>query len=135
MDVVFANDAFFDDYRKELTTLRNKLEGKYSKEGQDVLDIVINAGLDIDNDFKGKGRSIMNYFKKLSNGEFAASNVRNKTVEACMDNVDAWVAKNSDNEQEVRDLVESTLIHKLRTIEGFRPDDACKYNTAQAVSA
>lgn len=132
MDVVFANDAFFDEYRKELTTLRNNLEGKYSKEGQDVLDIVINAGLNIDNDFKGKGRSIMNYFKKLSNGEFAASNVRNKTVEACMDNVDAWVAKNSDNEQEVRDLVESTLIHKLRTIEGFRPDDACKYNTAQA---
>lgn len=131
MEAVFANESFFDDYRDELTTLRDTLDEKYSKEGQEVINIVEDAGLDIDNDFKGKSRSIMNYFKKLSKGNFAASDVFNKTVEACMDSVDAWVTKSSFNELEVRELVEDTLMERLNKLELHRKVDARYYNTIQ----
>ncbi len=130
MEEVFADESFFDKYQSELLRLKKEKQEKYVEAGIEVIGMVEEAGLSVDETFKGKSRSIMNYFKKLKNGNFADSNVRNKTVEQCLEGIDGWLKKGSKEYEAAEQLTEEYLMPMLRELEKWRPDDAVAYNSA-----
>ena len=70
-------------------------------------------------DLKGKSNSIASYFRKLNNG-ILGDDIRNKTVEACLESANNWATKTSPTYATVVDLANSVLMEVLQDAETFR---------------
>jgi ATP-dependent exoDNAse (exonuclease V) beta subunit len=71
-------------------------------------------------DLKNKSRGISSYFTKLRRGELG-DEIRNATVEKCLEDASNWVTKSAPNSREVMGLVESSLMDTLQDAEKMRP--------------
>jgi ATP-dependent exoDNAse (exonuclease V) beta subunit len=71
-------------------------------------------------DLKNKTRGIGSYFRKLKRGELG-DDIRNATVEKCLDDAANWVTKSSPSAKAVRELVERSLMSTLQGAEQMRP--------------
>jgi ATP-dependent exoDNAse (exonuclease V) beta subunit len=132
MEEIFADDNFFDDYQGELQKMKKEALEKYMAVGREAIDNVEAAGLSVDESFKGKSRSIMSYFKKLRDGRFAEDTIANKTVNDCLESVDAWVKEDSAESDVIVPLVVEYLMPLLRETEEERDKDARLYNSVMA---
>ena len=70
-------------------------------------------------DLKNGSRGIGSYFRKLSAGNLK-SDIRNATVEKCLEDAKNWVTKTSPRYTDILTLAESSLVPLLREAENFR---------------
>ena len=63
---------------------------------------------------------VSNYFKKLAAGAMG-DEVRNATIEKCLESADNWAAKSSRKRGQIRSLAEAELMDILREAEKLRP--------------
>lgn len=71
-------------------------------------------------DLKNGSRGIGSYFRKLNNG-LLSDDVRNATVEKCLEDAKNWAAKSSSRYADILSLAESSLMPLLQDAERFRP--------------
>lgn len=79
-------------------------------------------------DLKNGSRGIGSYFNKIGNG-YLGSDVRNATVEKCLESEDNWTTKTSAYRDTIRSLAASELMPLLRTAEDFRPKNNILVNS------
>ena len=70
-------------------------------------------------DMKGGTRGIGSYFRKLSNGVLT-DDIRNATVEKCLDDAKNWATKTSARYADIVSLAENSLMPLLNMAEKFR---------------
>lgn len=73
----------------------------------------------VPSDLKNGSRGIGSYFNKLYNGNLG-NDIRNKTVEKCLDNPEEWATKTSEFRSQIVDLASTSLMPLLKDAEEFR---------------
>ncbi|WP_321331185.1 UvrD-helicase domain-containing protein [uncultured Bacteroides sp.] len=106
------------EYRRQLNEMLKEaleqMKGFYDQfEGE--LD---GHGLNAD-DLKGGSRGIGSYFRKLNNG-LLGNDIRNATVEKCLEDELNWAAKSSPRYADILELASSSLLPLLKDAEEFR---------------
>lgn len=105
-------------YRKGLREMeREALEQMKSFHDQ-FLSILEENGLE-PKDLKGGNRGIGSYFNKINNKNLS-NDIRNKTVEKCLDSPEEWTKKTSDRANDIVNLAINQLIPLLEQAEEFR---------------
>lgn len=116
-------------YQGELKQLEkeaiDQMKGFYDKFQEELEE----NGLTTD-DFKNKSKGISSYFNKLNNG-ILGDDIRNKTVEACLEDAKNWATKGSANYAVVTHLAESVLMHVLNDAESLRTKNNMIVNSSQ----
>lgn len=79
-------------------------------------------------DLKNGSRGIGSYFNKIGNG-YLGSDVRNATVEKCLESEENWTTKTSAYRDTIRSLAANELIPLLKTAEDFRPKNNILVNS------
>lgn len=72
-------------------------------------------------DLKNGSRGIGSYFRKLRDGKLPDKEVKNKTLESCLNDAQSWVTKTHPRRKELLQLVEESLLPLLRQAEKLRP--------------
>ena len=109
---------FIPRYRKQLCSIRTDVleqEKGFSEQFFGLLDM---NGLSSGN-LKNGSRGIASYFNKLANGNLK-SEVRNQTVEKCLESAENWVNKTSARRDEIIALANKELIPLLEESEKYR---------------
>lgn len=129
MDKVFANQNFFDRYKREMRDIMNSTEEKYKRLGEQALEMIEQEGLDVD-DFHYKTTGPVNYFIKLSKGIFQDEKLMTARVVTALDDSSKWVAKASKKKDVIVSFVENTILPFINKIEKTRKQDACCHASA-----
>ena len=79
-------------------------------------------------DLKNGSRGIGSYFNKLANGKLS-DDIRNATVEKCLESEENWTTKTSAHRDEIRSLAASELIPLLAEAENRRPQNNLLLNS------
>ncbi len=104
---------FFESFTSRLRKEQARAKDNMAQVAATFFDLLDENGLSAD-DFKNKTKGIWSYFNKLRNGKYDDDDVRNKTVEKCQVDPDAWVnAAAVKNESCAYQLVKSTLLQLL----------------------
>ena len=117
------------NYRNELKALEKEaLEQmkSFADQFNGVLEAANLTSLDLKNGAKGIG----SYFKKIEAGTLG-DDIRNVTVEKCLNNADEWSSKSSSNKATIIALAESELIPVLQDCERFRTKNNLIVNSCQ----
>lgn len=130
MDEVFADQGFFDRYKKKLRDIITQTEEKYKELGREALDEIEQAGLSVE-DFPYKNTGPASYFLKLAKGIFSEKDIMTARVKAAIDDSSKWVTKASKEKELILLFVESTLLPLIRKIEESRNEDARNYMSAK----
>ena len=107
-------------YRKLLEALRDEATDVMHSIADQFFGILEAEGLRPD-DLAGKSRSIASYFKKLRDGKWG-DDIRNSTVEKCLDSADNWAAKTSPRRSEIIALASAQLQPLLVEAENNAPN-------------
>ena len=113
-----ADPRFIPGYRKQLQELREEALEQMKGFSEQFVGLLEANGL-TPADLKNGSRGIGSYFNKLSNGDLG-SDVRNATVEKCLDSADNWTTKTSAYRDTIRSLAANELIPLLEEAEKFR---------------
>src|SRR5574344_2307466 len=124
-----SNPKAAGDYKKMLQGLRTEVL-EQMKGFADQFDAVREIHQLAEDAFKGKSRSICSYFKKLSQGKID-NDVRNATVEGCLEDAENWAAKTHPRRAEVLELAEDTFMPMLREAEELRAKNNWVLNSCQ----
>lgn len=122
-----ADPTFIPTYRKQLQDIRQEALEEMKGFNEQFLGVLEVNGLtpsDLKNGFRGIG----SYFNKIGNG-YLGSDVRNATVEKCLESEDNWTTKTSAYRDTIRSLAASELMPLLRTAEDFRPKNNILVNS------
>lgn len=120
-------------YKKELADIEKEaLEQMKSFTDQFVGELE-SMGLNPD-DLKNGSRGIASYFRKLERGELS-NDIRNKTVENCLEGPENWATKTSPNRDTIIDLAITSLIPLLKTAEQFREEKNIIVNSCRLSKA
>lgn len=122
-----VDPAFIPTYRKQLQDIRTEaleeMKG-FSEQFNGLLEI---NGL-TPADLKNGSRGIGSYFNKIANGVLG-NDIRNATVEKCLESEDNWTTKTSVYRDTIRSLAANELIPLLNTSEEFRPKNNILVNS------
>lgn len=110
--------AFIPSYRKKLQDLQQEALSQMAGFCSHFNDVLESHGLSAEQ-LKNGTRGIASYFKKLNDGKLG-SDIRNATVEKCLESGDNWATKTSPYRDVIRQLAESELIPLLEEAERFR---------------
>lgn len=110
---------FIPQYRKKLQELKESVLEQMRGFNEHFLEILNANGLTA-GDLKNGSRGIGSYFNKIGNGNLT-NEVRNKTVEGCLDSPDNWTTKTSQNRDKIKMLASEVLIPVLEAAEKSRP--------------
>lgn len=122
-----ADPTFIPTYRKQLQDIRQEALEEMKGFNEQFLGVLEVNGL-TPSDLKNGSRGIGSYFNKIGNG-YLGSDVRNATVEKCLESEDNWTTKTSAYRDTIRSLAASELIPLLRTAEDFRPKNNILVNS------
>ncbi|KAA6336303.1 RecBCD enzyme subunit RecB [termite gut metagenome] len=106
------------DYRHELNAMMNKAL-------EQMKGFAIQFDGELENysfatfDFKNKEKGISSYFRKLNDG-ILDDDIRNKTVEQCLEGEGNWAAKTSPRYEDIRSLAALILMPLLQKAENMR---------------
>lgn len=117
------------EYRHQIKSLeKNILEQaiEFSQKFDEILDAHNLAY----SDFKNGTKGISSYFRKLNNG-ILSNEIRNVTVEKCLENAKNWVTKSSSRYTDIITLAESALIPLLKESEEVRPKNNLLLNSCR----
>lgn len=106
------------NYRRELRDLETQaleqMKGFY-----DQFDEELDGHALTPEDLKNGARGIGSYFRKLNNGNLA-DDIRNATVEKCLNSAAEWAAKSSPRREDILSLAKSSLMSILHEAETLR---------------
>lgn len=122
-----ADPTFIPTYRKQLQDIRQEALEEMKGFNEQFLGVLEVNGL-TPSDLKNGSRGIGSYFNKIGNG-YLGSDVRNVTVEKCLESEDNWTTKTSVYRDTIRSLAASELMPLLRTAEDFRPKNNILVNS------
>lgn len=105
-------------YRNELNELEEEALEQMKGFAEQFGGILEEYGLTADS-MKGGSKGIGSYFRKLAHG-ILSDDIRNKTVEKCLEDPTAWAAKSSGDYALILRLAEDTLMSLLEDAENFR---------------
>lgn len=106
-----ADPQFIPHYRKQLQDLREEALEQMKGFSEQFIGLLEANGLS-PADLKNGSRGIGSYFNKLSNG-YLANDIRNATVEKCLESEDNWTTKTSSYRDTIRSLAANELIPLL----------------------
>ena len=127
-----GNTQFIAGYRKRLNQLKQETEESMQGFSQHFEEVLQQHGLE-PNDLKSGRNGIGSYFRKLANGNFK-EDVRNATVEKCLEAPENWTTKTSVNKDVIIGLAQSELMETLATAEELRPRANLKVNSCSLAS-
>ena len=116
-------------YRRELQTLAAVILEQMQGFHDQFVGVLEANGLTPD-ELKGGAKGIGSYFRKLYRGELS-DEVRNTTVENCLDSEENWAAKTSKKRTAIVELAKDNLKELLKTAEEHRNKNNRLYNTCQ----
>lgn len=116
-------------YRRELQTLAAVILEQMQGFHDQFVGVLEANGLTPD-ELKGGAKGIGSYFRKLYRGELS-DEVRNTTVENCLDSEENWAAKTSPKRTDIVNLAKDNLMDLLETAEVHRNKNNRLYNTCQ----
>ena len=122
-----SNPLFIPAYREELKSIREEALEEMKGFNQQFVEMLEENGL-TPADLKGGSRGIGSYFNKIANGKLT-DDVRNATVEKCLESEDNWTTKTSSNSGLIRSLASSCLIPLLNDAERLRPTNNLLVNS------
>ena len=128
-DKILNNPGLITQYRKELKELQVEALSQMEGFSEQFFDVIFENDLIVD-DFKNKSKGICSYFNKLKRGDIG-DEIRNKTVEDCLDDSKNWVTKTSPYYSQIISLVERELMEILDTAESFRSKNNRILNSCQ----
>lgn len=117
------------NYRKELKALEQEALEQMKGFADQFNGVLEEAGLS-PLDLKNGARGIGSYFKKIEAG-ILSDDVRNTTVEKCLNSADEWSTKTSANKNAIVALAKSELIPVLQECERFRMKNNIIVNSCQ----
>lgn len=106
-------------YKKELETLAERAKDEMESFADQFFGILEAHGIEPEQLIRGKS-GIMSYFVKLKNGKYD-DEIRNATVEKCLESEQNWSAKTSALRNEITSLASQELMPLLQSCETFRP--------------
>ncbi|KAA6347384.1 ATP-dependent helicase/nuclease subunit A [termite gut metagenome] len=106
------------DYRRELIARKNTALEQMKEFGSRFEKELESWSLTV-YDFKNREKGISSYFRKLRDG-ILDDEIRNKTVEQCLEDEKNWVAKTSPRYGDILSLAALTLIPLLQEAESLR---------------
>lgn len=106
------------DYRKELESM-SKIALEQMAEYADIFGEELEALNLSPDELKNGSRGIGSYFRKMKDGKLT-NDVRNVTVEKCLEDPKNWAAKSSSDYDRIVELASSTLIPLLKDTERAR---------------
>ena len=122
-----ADPQFIPTYRKQLQDIRTEALEEMKGFNEQFLGVLEVNGL-TPADLKNGSRGIGSYFNKIGNG-YLGSDVRNATVEKCLESEENWTTKTSAYRDTIRSLAANELIPLLKTAEDFRPKNNILVNS------
>ena len=147
----FGRNIFDEEYVAKGEKLRAKLKDKqavtaYSKELKAIRDEALEQMKGFAEQFEGVlevnglaptdlirgANGISSYFRKLAAGK-TGDDLRNKTVEDCLESPEKWTSKSSPNRDVICALAASELMPLLQTSEKFRPKNNRIINSCELI--
>ena len=147
----FGRNIFDEEYVAKGEKLRAKLKDKqavtaYSKELKAIRDEALEQMKGFAEQFEGVlevnglaptdlirgANGISSYFRKLAGGK-TGDDLRNKTVEDCLESPENWTSKSSPNRDVICALAASELMPLLQTSEEFRPKNNRIINSCELI--
>lgn len=122
-----ADPKFIPAYREELKNIREEVL-EFMKGFNDQFTGLLEMHGLTPADLKNGSRGIGSYFNKLANGKLS-SDIRNATVEKCLESEENWTTKTSSHRDEIRSLAASELIPLLEEAENRRPQNSLLLNS------
>lgn len=116
-------------YRRELQTLAAVILEQMQGFHDQFVGVLEANGL-MPDELKGGAKGIGSYFRKLYRGVLS-DEVRNTTVENCLESEENWAAKTSQKRTTIVDLAKDNLMDLLETAEEHRTKNNRLYNTCQ----
>ena len=122
-----ADPNFIPSYRDELKSIREEVLEFMKGFSEQFTGLLEMHGL-TPTDLKNGSRGIGSYFNKLANGKLS-DDIRNATVEKCLESEENWTTKTSAHRDEIRSLAASELIPLLAEAENRRPQNNLLLNS------
>lgn len=113
-----SEKGFYDKYTKQLYLMKAELKEALAKVRDDFFSLLADNDLD-SSDIKG-GKTIANYFNKLTGDNLSDKNCLNKTILECLEDSGKWVKKNDPRYDFLDRLVSEHLIVIMRKGEELR---------------
>lgn len=85
-------EGFFEAFKDKMKETRNQAKEKFEEIAASFFDALEEEGYSAD-DLNNKTRGIWSYFNKLRNGKYGDDDVKNMTLDKCLDNPENWVKK------------------------------------------
>ncbi|MDR0892550.1 MAG: UvrD-helicase domain-containing protein [Mediterranea sp.] len=123
------NPANVREYRKQLKALEADVLEQMKRLAEEFEEELDGHALSAD-DLKNGSRGIGSYFRKLGTGKLTAD-IRNATVEKCLDDAQHWVAKTSPRQADILRLAQEKLIPLLQRAEAVRPQNNMLLNSCR----
>lgn len=124
-----CNPDTIKEYRKQLkeleTEVLEEMKGFYDHFEEELEGHALTA-----DDLKNGSRGIGSYFRKLNNG-ILGNDIRNATVEKCLEDAKNWAAKSSSRYADIIALADSSLIHILEDAEKLRSKNNLLLNSCR----
>lgn len=115
------------DYKKELNNIKKEALEQMKGFADQFVGILEEHGI-VPTDLKNGARGIASYFNKISNGVLD-DDVRNVTVEKCLNNNEEWSTKTSPHKTTIIALASTELIPLLEESEKFRKKNGIVVNS------
>lgn len=122
-----ADAQFIPKYRKELQTIREEALEQMKGFSEQFFGQLEMNGL-TPADLKGGSRGIGSYFNKIAGGKLS-EDIRNATVEKCLESEENWTTKTSKQRDTILALASTELIPLLRDAEKYRPTNNLLVNS------
>lgn len=123
------NPNVIKEYRKQLkaleTEILDQMKGFYDQFEGELEGHALTA-----DDLKNGSRGVGSYFRKLNNGVLS-DDIRNVTVEKCLEDAKNWAAKTSSRYADIVALANSCLIQILEDAEKLRPKNNMILNSCR----
>lgn len=109
---------YISNYKKKLQAIQTEALDQMKGFSDQFFGLLEENGL-TPADLKNGTRGISSYFNKIQNGNLG-NDVRNATVEKCLESAENWATKTSSFKSTIISLAEGELISLLETAEEFR---------------
>ena len=123
------NPDTIKEYRKQLkaleTEILEQMKGFYEQFEGELEGHALTA-----DELKNGSRGIGSYFRKLNNG-ILSNDIRNATVEKCLDDAKNWATETSPRYTDIIDLANSSLIQILEDAEKLRSKNNLLLNSCR----
>lgn len=127
MEPIFANEAFFDSYKDELTRIKSDIIAKYKNMTNEFFALTEKNNLLI-TDFFQQGKGIYGYFQKLHKGDWRdPEKLINKYMRKAMESPSGWYKKGSPHSSLIEQLAQEKFLPLIAKIESTRTKDANTY--------